>query len=679
MYNLKTVILAGGLGTRLRSVIGENTPKPMALIAGKPFLEHQIRGLKEQGLENIILCVYYKADAIKSYFGDGRQKFDVEITYSEEETPLGTAGAIKKAEKYIDDSFFVLNGDSISKLDLKEFLEFHRAKKSIASMGLFQISDSSHYGQVVMDGNKIINFLEKSSGNDALVNSGAYIFEPKIFDYINPEKNVSLEKEIFPVLAAERKLFGYHYEGYFIDIGRPETYARFKKEALEDLVTTPNINLREALKKMKQKGKDSLLIVSPEGNLLGVLNDHIIRDYLIEGGNVNSLISEAMVTSLEKVGRIGDSEEKIREMLLSGTRHLPILDDGGKLMDIRFRAEEIKDNFYPIMRGKVPLRISFSGGGIDLPQFFEKYGGVAISTTIDKYCHVSLRKRADSKLIINSDLKKEESVFDIREIKYDGNFDLIKAVVNLVKPDFGFDIYLHNDVPPGRGLGSSASLAVLIAKLLTQLKGVEYSDDKIADLAYKAERSELKIAGGWQDQYAAVMGGFNYMEFEKDKHIRYPLRLKESTINELAAHLSLCYVGKTHSSGEHQTVLEKNISEEEIVKRMNKMKDIAIEIKDSLLTNGLQRIGPLLDESWRNKRELSKGMSNPYIDGLYETGMKNGAQGGRLLGAGGGGYLLFYHEPESRNRLTNALREFGGEIMQFNFESKGAEIWASKV
>ena len=190
---MKVLILAGGFGTRLREAVSD-VPKPMALIAGKPFLEHQVNYLREQGLKDIILCVHYKANVIKSYFGDGK-RFGVNITYSEEDTALGTAGAIKKAERYLDGPFFVLNGDSYLDVDFMKLLEFHRSVGFVsASMVLIKSDDSSHYGSVLLEGNRIVNFLEKGGGQGSKVNGGVYLFERSVLDLIPPNKKVSLEK-----------------------------------------------------------------------------------------------------------------------------------------------------------------------------------------------------------------------------------------------------------------------------------------------------------------------------------------------------------------------------------------------------------------------------------------------------------------------------------------------------
>ena len=366
--------------------------------------------------------------------------------------------------------------------------------------------------------------------------------------------------------------------------------------------------------------------------------------------------------------------------MISGVNHLPVLDAEGIIKDVEFRIEKTKSETFPILRGRAPFRISFAGGGTDLEHFFKKYGGVVISATIDKYCYATIIKRADSKIVINSDFGGEAIINSKKDLIYNNHFDIIKAIINITKPDFGFELYLHNDIPPGRGLGSSASLAVLVISLISRLQDRHYDDYKIAELAHEAEHKELAIKGGWQDQYAAITGGFNFMEFNNDKTIIYPLRLKDDTINELSEHMALCYVGKSHFSAEQHAHQESTFmeNEEEIVKIQEEHKKIAIKIRDALLTNELEDVGRYLDESWKNKKKLSGSMSNPKIDLLYETGLKNGAYGGRLLGSGGGGYLLFFYAPTKRNQLVNALKEYGGEIVDFNFEFSGAKIWAVK-
>ena len=249
-----------------------------------------------------------------------------------------------------------------------------------------------------------------------------------------------------------------------------------------------------------------------------------------------------------------------------------------------------------------------------------------------------------------------------------------------MKPNFGFELYLHNDIPPGRGLGSSASFSVLLIKMISNLMNLNYDDYKIAEIAFKAETEELGIRGGWQDQYASVTGGFNYIEFSKDRNIIYPLRLKQEVMDELNNHLLLCYVGSSHFSGELQDSLTESIIQNEVekIESLKNLKNLAVKIKDSLLTNNLENLGALLHESWEEKRKSNKKATNPNIDKLYNLGLENGAIGGKLLGSGSGGYILFFCKPEKRNALVKSLKDKGAEILNFNFEFSGTKIWNVK-
>ena len=556
-------------------------------------------------------------------------------------------------------------------------IEFHKNKKSLATISLVTNDDPSSFGSVVLKDDKILDFVEKSSEGEKLINRGVYVFEPRIFDYIEPDKNISIEKEIFPRLAKEGVLFGFRDEGSFIDIGKPETYHKFKEDNLNNLLLSEANSVRDALQKISWSEVNIILIVNSEKKLLGVLTDRAIKRFLLSGGGLDDSVDKAMIKD-PTIATTSDSQAKISEFLFKGINSLPILDENGRVVDVKFREEKARSESFPVLRGRAPLRISFAGGGTDLAYYFEEYGGAVINATIDKYCYATIVKRADKKIIIDSDVTPEKDVVvqSIDDLKYDGKFDLIKSVIRLMSPDFGFELYLNNDIPPGRGLGSSASLAVLMVSLLSNLQGIKYDDYKIAELAYKAEREELGIKGGWQDQYASVTGGFNFMEFSKDKTLIYPLRLKEEIINELNSHLLLCYVGKSHSSGEvHKNQEEVFKKDEDVVNNLNKIKELAFEIRDSLLTNKLDKFGEILHESWINKRKLSQSTTNSSIDGLYEMGLKNGAVGGRLLGAGNGGYILFFISPKKRNQLTKELINKGIEIMNFNFDFKGTQVW----
>jgi NDP-sugar pyrophosphorylase family protein len=231
---MQALILAGGLGTRLRSVVNDK-PKPMAAVSDKPFIEYQIEFLKRYDLSHLILCVGYLYEQIQDYFGNG-EKWGIRIDYSIEKELLGTAGALKQAQPFIDGTFLVLNGDTYFDIDLKNLINFHQRKNAehngIGTLALTERQDAQNYGAVTIDAeHKILRFEEKSERTEAskLINAGIYVLEPGILQHIPPAQKVSLEKETFPLLLNQgHRLFGYETTGYFVDIGTPAGYQGFQ-------------------------------------------------------------------------------------------------------------------------------------------------------------------------------------------------------------------------------------------------------------------------------------------------------------------------------------------------------------------------------------------------------------------------------------------------------------------
>jgi len=229
---MKAFILAGGLGTRLQSVVLDR-PKPMARVKGKPFLEYQIEQLSGQGLKEFVLCVGHLAHQIQGYFGDGH-RWGVRIVYAIETELLGTAGAIKNAQNFIEDTLLVLNGDSYLEADFQALVEFHRRQQSadlrtIGTIAIVAVENASAYGALELDvGGRILRFQEKAEEGPGWINGGVYVLEPDILDFIPAGRAVSIEKETFPlVLERGRYLYAYPVEGFFVDIGTPEGYRRF--------------------------------------------------------------------------------------------------------------------------------------------------------------------------------------------------------------------------------------------------------------------------------------------------------------------------------------------------------------------------------------------------------------------------------------------------------------------
>lgn len=311
------------------------------------------------------------------------------------------------------------------------------------------------------------------------------------------------------------------------------------------------------------------------------------------------------------------------------------------------------------IRGRAPLRVSFAGGGTDLNYVFEKYGGAVVSSTIDKYCHMTLSKRDDGKVFING-----------KEL--DGSEILASRVLKYLNPTFGLDVTYYNDLPPGSGLGSSSSFTVLMIRLMGELQGKIINDNDIVQQAYKIETSFKE--GGWQDQFATAVGGFNFMEFLKDKNIIYPLRLKYSFVNELNEHLMLFYLGRRNEEDLHKQLREyseQNLSE---LERTAKIKDLAFRMRDCLLNGKIGEIGEILNENWKLKR--NKFTTSQHVDDMYKLAIENGAEGGKLCGSGKSGHFLVFVKPEKRKKLLEVLLEDGIKNIDFNFSKTGVETWS---
>jgi D-glycero-alpha-D-manno-heptose-7-phosphate kinase len=241
----------------------------------------------------------------------------------------------------------------------------------------------------------------------------------------------------------------------------------------------------------------------------------------------------------------------------------------------------------------------------------------------------------------------------------------------------GFDVFLHSDAPPGSGLGSSSALVVGLVGLVKEFKGVPLTDYEIAQLAYSIERQDLRIQGGHQDQYASSFGGFNFIEFYGDRVIVNPLRIHQDTVNELEHNLLLCYTGTTRRSDriiEDQTQrFEEN--QEDTLRALKEQKQLATDMKNALLRRRLDDFGDLLHTAWESKKHISPRISNSRIDEMYETACKCGALGGKITGAGGGGYMLLYCEFEKKHKVAEALKQLGASATEFAFENRGLQTW----
>lgn len=337
-----------------------------------------------------------------------------------------------------------------------------------------------------------------------------------------------------------------------------------------------------------------------------------------------------------------------------------------------------------IIRSRAPLRIGLAGGGTDVSPYSDLYGGAILNATISIFAHATILPAKDNRIRIESlDLDETLDLRKTRKLEIDGKLDLIKGTHNHIfknfkgkLPSYGISTYV--DVPKGSGLGASSTLTVAIAAAYGEWLKLPMGEYDLARTAYQIERHDLKIAGGKQDQYAATFGGFNFMEFYKDdKVIVNPLRVRPEYIHELELNILLYYTGTSRLSS---TIIEKQasnftIKKEQSLDAAHKLKEQAILMKEALLTGRLNEIGALLDYGWQQKKKTASGISNPLIDEIYEQALKHGATGGKISGAGGGGFLMLYAPGNSRYKIIRALEPMGGVFKPFNFMQQGITTW----
>jgi|tagenome__1003787_1003787.scaffolds.fasta_scaffold20985598_2 D-glycero-alpha-D-manno-heptose-7-phosphate kinase len=333
------------------------------------------------------------------------------------------------------------------------------------------------------------------------------------------------------------------------------------------------------------------------------------------------------------------------------------------------------------IRARAPLRISFAGGGTDVPPFPEREGGLVLNATIDRYAYGMLRPRRDRRITIESaDFGVNLSYQVDERPMFDGKLDLFKAAIRkLGDPSSpGFDLFLHSNAPPGSGLGSSSTVMVTLIGLLKEYHGLALTDYEVAHLSHQVERVDLGLLGGMQDQYAATFGGFNFVEFEKDRVIVNPLRIAADVVNELEHNMLLCYTGATRRS---DGIIEDQTSRleagaDDTVAALRMQKQLAVEMKNALLRRRLGDFADLLHQAWEAKKRMSPKISTGFIDEAYAEARKAGALGGKVTGAGGGGYMLFYCEFHRKHRVAEQLSRMGAQVAEFAFEHDGLTTWS---
>lgn len=338
-----------------------------------------------------------------------------------------------------------------------------------------------------------------------------------------------------------------------------------------------------------------------------------------------------------------------------------------------------------IYRSKAPLRLGLAGGGTDVSPYSDLYGGAILNATLSLYAYATLELIDRPEIILHAIDQEQMEVFPLQhEISVGNTLDLLKGVYNRILKDYGLKeqglkLSTFVDAPPGSGLGTSSTLVVAIVGAFAEMLRLPLGEYDIAHYAYEIERKDLKWAGGKQDQYAATFGGVNYMEFyANDKVVVNPLRIKQQYLFELQNNLLLYFTSTSRFSARIIEAQAGNVvkKDESAIEAMHQLKHQAQWMKEALLTGKLNEIGEILDFGFEQKRKMAEGISNPLIEDIYDTAKKAGATGGKISGAGGGGFMIFYCPRNTKYEVIKALERFEGRPRKYLFVEHGLTTWA---
>ncbi len=327
-------------------------------------------------------------------------------------------------------------------------------------------------------------------------------------------------------------------------------------------------------------------------------------------------------------------------------------------------------------RARAPLRIGIAGGGTDVEPYASMKGGAVFNTTINRYAYCTITPTNDHSMSIHStDYGKFEAPLDGGPLALDGNMDLIKAVTNYFNITDGFKMFLQSEAPPGSGLGGSSTVIVSIIAAICEWQGIKLTSMEMARLAYKLEREDIGLKGGKQDQFAAVFGGFNLMKFNKHGVNVNRVKIDDDTKNELQYSSLLCYTGNPRESAKIIESQVEKFNKGQNEEALDKSVEIALSMTAALERGDIVTAGELLDESWIYKKQFSSKISNPQIDALYEAAKDEGAIGGKVSGAGGGGFMYFICKYDRKYSVAKRLQSMGARVTDFMFEPEGVITW----
>ena len=340
-----------------------------------------------------------------------------------------------------------------------------------------------------------------------------------------------------------------------------------------------------------------------------------------------------------------------------------------------------------IIRSKAPLRLGFAGGGTDVSPYCDEFGGYILNATVDMYSSCTIEATDNGAVCFRAADRDERAEFtSAASLELNGTLDLHKGVYNRIVKDYNgnrplaFVMTTCSDAPAGSGLGSSSTMVVAMVAAFAEWLNLPLGEYDIASLAYRIERIDLGLAGGRQDQYAAAFGGFNFMEFYKDDRVVVnPLRIKQSTVNEIENSLVLYYSGASRESAAIiREQIENAAGRGRALEAMHRVKSNALAMKENLLKGNITEFARCLDASWESKKGMAASITNGDIENAFAFAKSNGATAGKVSGAGGGGYFMFMTDPVNRLALARALDGLGGRTQNVHFERSGVQTWIAE-
>lgn len=441
-------------------------------------------------------------------------------------------------------------------------------------------------------------------------------------------------------------------------------------------------SLQKAMVAIEKNTNGIIFIIDDSKKVIGSLSDGDIRTAFIQGKSNTTKVTDAMNKNFVSVQK-NTRRSKVLKMLELKLKVIPELDKNGHLVYVHTAKNLPLDILKNIsFHARSPVRVSFCGGGSDTTTYFENNSGAVMNATLSIYSHASLIKRADSKITVHSkDLKDNFEITSIYDIdKVPKKFDLLKSIIKLINPNFGFDLYTYSDYPMKSGLGGSAVVLSSIIGCFNEAFNNKWDKFEVAELAFQAERLSMGIHGGWQDQYATTLGGFNLMEFKYGENVIHPVRIPTEAIRVLESSLVLCSTSISHESGQiHEDQKNSTSSDKLVLDNIKKNVSLCYQLRESFVRGNVSLLGKIMHEAWTLKKTYSSGITNEKLDEIYNLAINHGAEGGKLLGAGGGGYFLFFVPFYKRIELMNALSSNDLFVQSFKFEKEGLVSWQQHI